>query len=189
MKTMKAKIIIFLLVAVGGVVVFVFLNKNNKKDEKPLINQESSMDRDVTAIRNLSGNQDAKIEFIETGKSSNGLNVPVSLYYSGSDQYEVDTTGKIVEFRSRDLPVGSENEKVVDNTPRYSQQDLENMARQLIAKNVTVNLDNLIPNHGIKGANYFFKWEDRTRKTSEGYPFIQVGFSQGGTLLNYINAL
>jgi len=186
MKTKKVIFLFFLLVAVGGIVVFVSLNK---KGEKQLVNQESVRERDIAVIRNLSGNQDTKIEFIEAGKSSNGLNVPVNIYYASADQYEIDTMGKIVEFRSRDLPVGSENEKAVDNTPRYSQQDLENMARQFVAKNTDVNFDSLTPNHGVKGTNHFFKWEDRTRKTSEGYPFVQVGFSQGGTLLNYVNTL
>lgn len=191
MKTRKVIIIFFLLVAVGGVVAFVSLNK---KEEKQLVNKESVRDRDIAVIRNLSGNQDSKIEFIETSKSSNGLNVPVNIYYSGADQYEIDAMGKIVEFRSRDLPVGSEKEKVIDNTPSYSQQDLENMARQFIIKNAPeVNLEKLILDQNIKEngktKNYFFRWEDRGRKTTEGYPFVQLGFSQGGTLLNYINTL
>jgi hypothetical protein len=191
MKTRKVIIIFFLLVAVGGMVVFASLNK---KDEKILVNQESERDSDIAVIRNLSGNQDVKIEFIEAGKSSNGLNVPVNIYYSDADQYEINTEGKIVEFRLRDLPIGSENEKVIDNNPRYSQQDLESMARQFIIKNAPeVNLEKLILDQNIKEngkiKNYFFRWEDRGRKTTEGYPFVQLGFSQGGTLLNYINTL
>jgi hypothetical protein len=110
---------------------------------------------------------------------------------AGSDRYEVGiVNGKIIEFGSRNLPVGSENEKKYDNTPRYNPKELEMMARQFITKSVAgVNLEALTLNQSNKGSNYFFRWEDRSQKTSEGYPFIQVGFSQGGTLLGYINTL
>ena len=64
------------------------------------------------------------------------------------------------------------------------------MSRQFIVKNIpSVNFANLSSNHGQKGSNYFFRWEDRSKKTTEGYPFVQVGFSQGGTLINYVDAL
>jgi len=172
------------------VIVGMWIYWKKQTEQKPMQSaQELRIQRDILEIRKFADSADLAVQFESDSKSSNGEIVPVNVYIAGANQYEIDTIGKIVEFRSRDLPVGSENEKVVDNTPRYFQQDLEKMARQLIAKNVAVNLDNLTPNHGIKGTNYFFKWEDRTRKTSEGYPFIQVGFSQGGSLLNYINAL
>lgn len=185
MKKMKLILLAVVIIAIAG---FGFLYFK-KGETRQSASQDTARQRDIASIKNFSGNQDAKVEFVETSKSSNGLNVPVSVYYSDADQYEVDTNGKIIEFSSRNLSVGSENVKSTDNTPRYTQQGLEAIARQLIAKNTDVNLDNLTPNHGVKGTSYFFRWEDMTVKTSEGYLYIQVGYSQGGTLIGYINAL
>jgi hypothetical protein len=186
---MKYKILIIALVlAVIAVGALAYKRSKTKREPKQSA-QELRIQRDILEIRKFTDSSDLPVQFESESKSSNGLNVPVSVYTASADRYEVDANGKIVEFSSRDLPVGSENKKVIDNTPRYNQQELEAMARQFIAKNTNVNLDSLIPNHGNKGTNYFFRWEDKSQKTAEGYPFIQVGFSQGGTLLNYTNAL
>lgn len=186
---MKNKIWIMVLI-LHIVIVGMWIYWKKQTEQKPMQSaQELRIQRDISEIRKFADSADLAVQFESESKSSNGLNVPVNIYYAGSDQYEIDTMGKIVEFRSRNLPIGSENEKTIDNTPRYSQQDLENMARQFITNSTDLNVDSLTPNHGVKGTNHFFKWEDRTRKTSEGYPFVQIGFSQGGTLLNYVNTL
>ncbi len=187
---MKYKILIIALVLVVVVVgVLAYKNSQTKQEPKQTF-QESRIQRDVSIIRKFADSTDLAVQYESNGKSSNGKNVPIRIYISGSDRYEVDANGKIVEFGSRNLPIGSENEKIVDNTPRYKQQELEIMVGQIIAKNAPdVNLDGLTLNKSNKGTNYFFRWEDKSQKTTEGYPFIQIGFSQGGTLLNYINAL
>ncbi len=179
-----------LLLAVVAVGILLYGKKQNPKQSP----QELRMQRDISEIRKFAGSANLAVQFESESKSSNGLNVPVNIYYSGADRYEIDANGKIVEFSSRNLPIGSENEKVINNDPRYSQQDLENMARQFIIKNASeVGLEKLTLDQNIKESgsikNYFFRWEDKARKTTEGYPFIQVGFSQGGTLLNYVDTL
>lgn len=190
MKKMKPLLTVIAIIAIAG---FGFLYLKKDKTNSPT-SQDASRQRDVTAIKNFSGNQNAAVEFVEASKSSNGEVVPVNVYYSGADQYEVDANGKIVEFRSRDLPIGNENEKVLDYTARYNQQEMEVIARQLIAKDAPeADLEKLTLTQNSKESgktkNYFFRWEDRTKQTSEGYPYIQVSYSQGGTLIGYINVL
>lgn len=174
------------LVAVGG---FVY-RKNLTKQEPKQSSQELRMQRDISEIRKFADSPNLAVQYESEGKSSNGKNVPVSIYISGADRYEVDANGRIIEFGSRNLPIGSENEKKYDNTPRYNSQELETIAKQFIAKNASnINLDKLTLTQTNKGTNNFFRWEDRSQKTTEGYPFVQIGFSQGGTLLNYTNSL
>lgn len=187
---MKYRILIIALVLVvitAGV--FVYIKSQTKQEPKQNV-QELRTQRDISEIRKFADSPDLAVRYDSESKSSNGKIIPVSVYIAGADQYEMDTNGKIIGFRSRELPIGSESEKIVDNTPLYNQQELETMAKQFIAKNASdVNLDALTLNQSTKGTNYFFRWEDKSQKTAEGYPFIQIGFSQGGTLLNYTNAI
>lgn len=183
---MKNKILISALLLIF---VIVGLWVYQKQEPKQTI-QESRIQRDISAIRKFADSSELAVQFESESKSSNGKVVPVNVYIAGSDRYEIDANGKIIGFGSRNLPVGSENEKIIDNSPRYNQQELESMARQLIVKNASdINLDELTLAQNTKGTNYFFRWEDKSKKTSEGYLFIQIGFSQGGTLLNYVNIL
>lgn len=179
-----------LLLIVASVGFWVYKKSLTKQEPKQSA-QELRIQRDILEIRKFADSSDLTVQLESESKSSNGENVPVGIYIAGSDRYEVDVnSGKVIEFGSRNLPVGSENEKKYDNTPRYNFQELEIMAKEFIAKNASdVNLDSLISNHNNKGANYFFRWEDRSQKTTEGYPFIQVGFTQGGTMTSYINTL
>jgi hypothetical protein len=187
---MKNKILIVTLILVFVVIgIFAYKIESLKQEPKQTA-QESRIQRDISEIRKFANSLDLAVQYDSDSKSSNGNNVPVGIYLAGADQYEVDASGKVVEVGSRNLPIGSENEKKYDNTPRYNAQELEAMARQLIAKNASdVNLEKLTLTKGNKDTNYFFRWEDKSQKTSEGYPYIQVGFSQGGTLLGYINTL
>lgn len=182
---MKNKILIF---ALFSVVVIVGFWVYQKQEPKQTI-QESRIQRDISAIRKFYDSSDLAVQFESESKSSNGVVVPVNVYIAGSDRYEIDANGKIIEFGSRNLPIGSENEKITGNSTRYNQQELEVLAKQFVRNASDVNLDKLIFTQNTKGANYFFRWEDKSQKSSEGYPFIQIGFSQGGTVLNYINAL
>ena len=94
----------------------------------------------------------------------------------------------------------------------YSTQQLEARARTVVGRYSTASLDKLRANHQQKPivtqtgglaskqptkqqlttVNFsFFRWEDRNRALDvKGTPpFIQVGFSPDGTLLNYVNTL
>jgi len=190
---MKNKILIvaLLLVVVVGALVY---NKNQTKQESKQSAQELKIQRDISEIRKFSDSSDLAVQYESESKSSNGKNVSVGIYIAGADRYEVDVNGKIIEFGSRNIPVGSENEKKYDYTSRYNQQELETMAHQFIVKNLSdVDLEKLTLTQGSKSVNnttnYFFRWENKSQKTTEGYPYIQVGFTQGGTLISYTNTL
>ncbi len=72
----------------------------------------------------------------------------------------------------------------------YTESQMEEKAREFIAR-VTgdVTLSDLAPRFGDKsGENFFFRWEDKTRKIDGEMPaFIQVGFSREGDLIGYVN--
>jgi hypothetical protein len=187
---MKYKLLIIALVLAVVAVGALVYKKSQTKQEPKQTAQELRIQRDISAIRKFADSSDLAVQYESASKSSNGKTVPVNVYIASADRYEVDASGKIIEFGSRNLPIGSENEKKYDNTPRYNPQELESLAKQLITKNApSVNLEKLTTNHSNKSTNYFFRWEDRSQKTTEGYLYIQVGFSQGGTLLGYINTL
>ncbi len=189
MKLSKTLTIAILILIFGGASFWLLKKPNNQPQQQD--SQEQIRQRDISKIKDFSENQDIKVEYVSAGKSAYNENVQESLYYAGPDQYEIDSSnGKIIQFGTRSLPVGSENEKTYDNSPRYNAQELETMAKQFIAKNAPeVNLEKLSANNSNKETNYFFRWEDKSNKTTEGYPFIQVGFSHGGTLLSYTNTL
>ena len=189
MKPSKTLVIAILILIFGGASFWLFKKPNNQPPQQD--SQEQIRQRDISKIKDFSGNQDMAVEYVSTGKSAYNQNVQENLYYAGSDQYEVDVrNGKIIQFGTRSLPVGSQNEKTYDNIPRYNTQELEAMAKEFIAKNVSeINLEKLTPNHNNKGTNYFYRWGDKSIKTSEGYPFIQVGYSQDGTLITYTNSI
>lgn len=71
--------------------------------------------------------------------------------------------------------------------------DLERTARDLIAAiSPGVKLDSLTPSYGSKVENVFFRWEDRIKPLLDdgrSYPFVQVGLTAEGGLLNYVNTL
>jgi hypothetical protein len=145
----------------------------------------------IASIRAFARQPDLPIEYKSTAKSSYNNNVLIEYYVVGTDYYEVDTrTNQIIQFGPASLPQG-ETPKSYDSTPRYTSQELEVMARTFIADRIGVDVTKLTSNHGNKGgANYFFRWEDRTRKMNDGtYPFIQIGFTRGGDLLSYTNSL
>ena len=110
----------------------------------------------------------------------------VEVYKSDKFQYSVDVgTGQIIEI----VPLHQMRQYALE--PAYSQAELEEKAREFIAKVARVNLDALTPAFGDKdGETFFFRWEASGQKLSSGMtPFIQIGFSRGGELLNYVNTL
>ena len=145
----------------------------------------------VANIRSFTRSPNLGVEYKSTSKSSYNSNVIAEFYMVGKDYYEIDTrTNQIVQFGPAPLPRG-EQPKQYDTTPRYSPQQLEVMARTLIAERAGVDVSGLTPNHGNKGdVNFFFRWEDRTKHLEDGmYPFIQAGFTRGGDFLSYTNSL
>jgi hypothetical protein len=105
--------------------------------------------------------------------------------------YSVDMeTEQILEV----MPVDStrfRREANSESAP-LSAEELEQRAISYL-KTVDPNLErsNLQANFSDKeGRNYFFRWEDPTKTLPDGMtPFVQVGLSSQGELLNYVNTL
>lgn len=73
-----------------------------------------------------------------------------------------------------------------------SQAELEQKAKDIIYKVTNgLNVSLLTPSFGDKqGITFFFRWEDRSKTLNDGMvPFIQVGLSSEGKLLNFVNTL
>ncbi len=148
----------------------------------------------IANVRAFGRNPNLAVEYKSTAKSAYGSNVISEFYVVADDPYdyyEVDTRNdQIVQFGPSPLPRGMQ-QKPHDTTPRFSPEQLEQMARTFITERTSVNLSSLTPNHGNKGeTNYFFRWENRTQVIKDGgHPLIQVGFTRGGDLLSYTNTL
>ncbi len=168
------------------------LNKDVQKEYDALIARpESERQNAMDEIKRFVGDSNLAVNYDRTSQSSYNADIPVEIYTVGKDQYEIDARNNtIIQFGPRPLPIGEEPE-IADTTPRYSSQQLEVMARQFIVKQAPgVQISKLAPHHGDKdGVNYFFRWEDTSRKVEDMPPFIQVGFSRGGSLLSYTNSL
>lgn len=102
-------------------------------------------------------------------------------YYAFDDQ-----TNQIIAIDPVEMPSGSEP---------ISTEELEKIARDLVARaSPEINLDVLTPDHGEKRAgntaNLFFRWIDTSKMLSNGnHPFIQIGLTGKGELLNYVNTI
>lgn len=171
----------------------------------------------IAAIRSFAQDPAAKVVYQQTMKMPyNGGVALVEIYYVGADQYVVLPQGdKIVQYGERPM-FGNEAGKKYDMTPRYTPSQLEDMARNFIAEHAPeVDLANLTPRQGSKGAvepngknganflgstqntSYFFRWEapkitsasSNIGSEAKEVPFVQVGFTVGGTLLSYTNTI
>ncbi|MDQ5826167.1 MAG: hypothetical protein M3441_18395 [Chloroflexota bacterium] len=183
-----------------------------KEYDKTLARPENQRAIAVANIRAFAKNPSLPVVYHSTAKAhgKSGL-TSVEIYYAGQDQYVVSRqSNKVLQAGER--PRGqNEPGKQYDMTPRYSQVQLEAMARTFIAEHAPdVELTTLAPNHGSKGAvgptvkngaysagvtsdtNYFFRWEDLSGTVptdGRDVPFIQVGFTVGGTFLSYHNGI
>lgn len=158
----------------------------------------------IEAIRAFAKDPALDVHYGQSGKMPYGTpdgndTVLVETYYAGLDQYVVlpSAGNKVIQYGER-LRAANEAPRPVDTTARYTQAQLEQMARTFIAERLPgLDLSRLTANGGNKqggtGTNYFFRWEDRSAGPG-GYvdglpPLVQVGFSTGGTLLSYQNTL
>lgn len=94
----------------------------------------------------------------------------------------------IIEITPKDLPQGSELTPLAP----LGEKELEQKARAFVAlASPKVNLDGLTFAMTSKVETFFFRWEDHTKVLDDGssYPYVQVGFSRDGELLNYYNTL
>ncbi|MBI5842525.1 MAG: hypothetical protein HZB19_20745 [Chloroflexi bacterium] len=139
---------------------------------------------DIRAIQRVEGkNVQVKVGGNSGFMAPQATGVTASTYETDNRYYTLDDrTHQIVAINPKIMPTG-----VVD----LSIQELEKMVRELIAVAAPdLNLDALTPNHGSKIGAYFFHWDDPTKQFEDGsHPYIQVGVTGKGELLNYINLI
>lgn len=109
----------------------------------------------------------------------------VNIYQADGLYYEIDaTSGMVTQIQPSDI-----NYKI-DAT--YTQNELKKQAQTMVA-NFTknkVNLNSLSLTIGKKIGTYFFRWENKSQKLEDGSSsFIQVGLSQNGDFLNFVNTI
>ncbi len=141
---------------------------------------------------NVKGLAGKAIEYQRTTRSSYHREVPVEIYISEDNQYEVDVRNNhIIQFGPRPEPDEQRPLNAYDFAPRYTQTALSKIARKfadsvgadLVSKPLTESTSNK------EELVYFFRWEDKSR-TAEGlYPFVQVGISRGGQVVSFTNTL
>ncbi len=133
-----------------------------------------------------------RIEYQRTSRSSYQRDVPVEIYYSGADQFEVDArNNQIIQFGPRPEPDDQSQGKVYDLSPRYSPVRLNKMARRL-ASGIVLGLDSrglMESTTNKEGLVYFFRWEDKSRRAEGLFPFVQIGLSRGGDVVSFTNTL
>lgn len=189
MKTIKVSLVAILVVGIASTGMFLYLKKD--KGNQPTF-QETMRQRDISEIREFTGSSDLTVQYESEGKSSYDEKSSVGIYTAGSNQYEVDAqTGNVIQFGPSPAvsAIGDGTAKPGKESGALSSEELEAKAREFISSYTNIKLDKLIPNHGNKDMNYFFRWEDRSQETTEGYPFIQVGLSQRGIMVSYVNTL
>jgi hypothetical protein len=132
------------------------------------------------------------IEYKRTTRSSYQRDVPVEIYHSDGDQYEVDIRNNhIIQFGPRPEPDQNPSIDTYDFTPRYTEMTLNKIARKF-AESVGADFVSkpLTPSTNNKeDLVYFFRWEDRSRMAEGLYPFVQVGISRGGQVVSFTNTL
>ncbi|MGB9668842.1 MAG: hypothetical protein ACPL0B_00515 [Anaerolineales bacterium] len=138
------------------------------------------------AVRIIQSIEPGDVTYLDQDRSSYDMITKLERYQTTKFFYSVNiATNQIVEITLVD-------EFNINLTPLFTQNELEIKAREFITRVApNTNLAYLTPNFGTKGSEiFFFRWEDHSRHlTGEMYPFIQIGLSQGGDLVHYVNTL
>ena len=114
-----------------------------------------------------------------------GKNAVVDTYELNGIYYSVDTVnGDVVEIIPDVI-----NYEI---TATYSEDQLRGIAELMVLQFLgeKVNLNKMTFSLGEKIGTYFFRWEDDSKKLDDdSIAFVQVGLSQNGDFLNFINTL
>jgi hypothetical protein len=138
------------------------------------------------AVQMIQSIEPGDVVYLDRDRTPYDMSVSLERYQTAQFIYSVDiATNQIIE-------IVREDEWNINVDPIFSSKELEAKGREfisIVAKDT--NLDVLTPSFGNKsGEMFFFKWEDHSRFLSGKItPFILIGFSQGGDLLNYVNTL
>jgi len=140
---------------------------------------------DILAIKRI---DPAEVAYVDVVRLPYRMDVRLYQYQTDTRRYTVFRPNhEIIEIIPIGFPYGSEGQPLTDEL-------LMQMATDLIASLVpALNLSSLAPAHGEKSdTNVFFRWEDLSKPPLDdgrSYPFIQVGLTRFGELLNYVNTL
>lgn len=140
---------------------------------------------DVQVIRRVEG-ENVQVWVASVGAGFMDPSAPRFDYrgYQTSDSYYTldGQTHRIIAINPIKAPVIQDG---------LSPQELEKLARDLILRaSPEINLDALTPEYGAKISNHFFRWTDTNKQFTDGsHPYIQVGLTGKGELLNYINTI
>jgi len=146
----------------------------------------------LVAIREFAGNPDLVIEYGATVPNPNVNGQMVELYSAGGVQYWVDPQSDVVrQMIVMDPLVLTKS----DTNTEYSIQESEAQVRDFLEKNcicfkdVEDELEFQVGKKSVEGkpSVRFFRWEVASRATDiyDLPPFIQVGISSNGIVVNY----
>ncbi|MFZ5880859.1 MAG: hypothetical protein ACOY0R_15940 [Chloroflexota bacterium] len=140
---------------------------------------------DYEIIRRIEG-AEVQITFKDVLHSPYRTARPYTLYETATMSYTLDSTQHLVVGMSPIVNAQYAN--------GLSVPELEKLARDMIALvSPEINLDVLEYSFNQKEElSFFFRWEDHTKPLLDdgrSYPFVQVGLTGKGELLNYVNTL
>ncbi|OGE29670.1 hypothetical protein A3C29_06570 [Candidatus Daviesbacteria bacterium RIFCSPHIGHO2_02_FULL_40_16] len=160
----------------------------------------------VAAIRDFLDRPDANVKYDCVIRNPKNQSEPVlETYNVDFDQFVIDIkTNRVIEMFFREETNWGENKdgsrwfsprKQYDYTPRYTQAEAEQLARDFIKNHEKaigkIDLDKLTLETGVKDENsevtYFFIWKGEPKE--DYIPQLDITFTQGGELVRYSNKL
>lgn len=126
-----------------------------------------------------------ELEYLSSSFSDYDENRAIDFYSTDNGVYGLYTdTNKIFSFQSSDLSENNNQDSFLE------EETLKNLAETFIKNQSEVDLNELIPRHGQKGGNFFFRWEPSIPSQKNNViEFIQVGIRKDGTIFSFVNAL
>lgn len=119
------------------------------------------------------------------GTSVGQLGELLNSYSADGDTFLFSDAHKMYAFMDKDI-----NGEKSTGEKLYSYAELQDMAKVLLSEVTDVKIDELTPAHGNKEGNYFFRWEDPSKKIDgDMNAFVQVGIRKDGWVFSYTYAL
>lgn len=137
----------------------------------------------AAALARISALDGGVATYVQKAGSPYNRTADLELYQTDNSVYTIDVvTNNIVEKQIRD-------DRAYSIQPKYTQDQLMQMAYDVVNAVDEVDLSGLKLQIGNKGGQtFFFRWEDSTQALADGtHPFVQVGLSHAGDFLNYVN--
>lgn len=129
--------------------------------------------------------QSGDVIYLDRDRSPHDIQAQLERYTTSKFIYSIDVeTNQVIEISLVD-------DANVNLDPNFSQEELERKASGFISLvGAGVDLARLTFSVGEKSdAVFFFRWEDPNALLNGVPAFIQVGYSQSGDLVHYINTL